>query len=284
MEERKRKLRVVKANSLVQAKYRLSVQEQRLILLAISQINRHEELTDQKMYSISAKDMSDLTNTSLDQTYEDLKKAALKLKRREVTIYEAPNSEGFHDEILVANWVQTIKYVKKQGKVEVRFNHDIVPYLNQVKINKSFTEFLLNGPTHELFRMNSSYGYRIFELLMQWNCTGVRTVELKWLKSIFLIEDKYPRIKDFKNRVLEPAIQQINNTTNLWIEWDQKKTGRKVTHFIFTFGLKNEDKPKKLKKKPTKSDLQDPKFLSKHGRPGESTPEVIRRLKEQFEI
>ena len=135
MEERKRKLRVVKANSLVQAKYRLSVQEQRLILLAISQINRHEELTDQKMYSISAKDMSDLTNTSLDQTYEDLKKAALKLKRREVTIYEAPNSEGFHDEILVANWVQTIKYVKKQGKVEVRFNHDIVPYLNQVKIN-----------------------------------------------------------------------------------------------------------------------------------------------------
>jgi len=269
---------VVKSNSMIEASYRLSAQEQRILLAAISQIQQGEKVTDQNMYTISVHDISEITGLTPRSLYKELEDAALRLKRREIRIPDEPNGKGRKAQVLITCWLQSIQYVPNSGAVQIRFSHDILPYVSQ--LTEQFTIYKLK----DVAKLSSSYAIRLYELLMQWNCTGVRTVELKWLKSIFLIEDKYPRIKDFKNRVLEPAIQQINNTTNLWIEWDQKKTGRKVTHFIFTFGLKNEDKPKKLKKKPTKSDLQDPKFLSKHGRPGESTPEVIRRLKEQFEI
>ena len=269
---------VVKSNSMIEASYRLSAQEQRILLAAISQIQQGEKVTDQNMYTISVHDISEITGLTPRSLYKELEDAALRLKRREIRIPDEPNGKGRKAQVLITCWLQSIQYVPNSGAVQIRFSHDILPYVSQ--LTEQFTIYKLK----DVAKLSSSYAIRLYELLMQWNCTGVRTVELKWLKSIFLIEDKYPRIKDFKNRVLEPAIQQINNTTNLWIEWDQKKTGRKVTHFIFTFGLKNEDKPKKLKKKPTKSDLNDPKFLSKHGRPGESTPEVIRRLKEQFEI
>lgn len=287
MTEKTKKLKIVKSNSLVQAKYRLTVQEQRLILLAISQLNRHEELTDQQMYSVYAKDMANLTETSLDQTYDDLRKSALRLKRREVTIYEKPNSEGDHDEILIANWVQTVKYVKKQGRVDLRFNHDIIPYLNQLKITESFTEFLLNGPNNELFKMTSSYGYRIFELLMQWKNVGKRSIEIDWLKHTLELPSSYDSMTNLKRRVITPAIKDINDHTPYWVKLSQQKSGTVITHFVFTFGLKEDLKPKKKTvkdKKITKADLSDPKFLSKHARPGESKDQAIRRLKEQFSI
>ena len=286
MTDKTKKLKIVKSNSLVQAKYRLTVQEQRLILLAISQLTRHEELTDQQMYSVYAKDMANLTETSLDQTYDDLRKSALRLKRREVTIYEKPNSEGSHDEVLIANWVQTVKYVKKQGRVDLRFNHDIIPYLNQLKITESFTEFLLNGPNNELFKMTSSYGYRIFELLMQWKNIGKRSIEVDWLKHTLELPSSYESMTNLKRRVITPAIKDINDHTPYWGKLSQQKSGTVITHFVFTFGLKDALKTKKIvkNKNPTKADLNDPKFLSKHGRPGESTPDVIRRLKEQFNI
>jgi len=45
---------VYKANALVEASYRLSLYEQRVVLACIAQVRRDEPLTDQKLYRISA--------------------------------------------------------------------------------------------------------------------------------------------------------------------------------------------------------------------------------------
>lgn len=45
---------VYKSNSLVEASYRLSVAEQRILLACISQVRRGETITDEIMYSVSA--------------------------------------------------------------------------------------------------------------------------------------------------------------------------------------------------------------------------------------
>ena len=86
----KRDIKIVKSNSLVQAKYRLSVQEQRVLLLAICQIQKGDVVSEDKLYSVYAKDLVELTDMDSIQAYKELKSAALKLKRREVSIYEAP--------------------------------------------------------------------------------------------------------------------------------------------------------------------------------------------------
>jgi plasmid replication initiation protein len=81
---------------------------------------------------------------------------------------------------------------------------------------------------------------------------GQREVSVEWLRDAFQLENKYPAIKDFKKRVIEPAVEQINELSPLWAKWNQRKTGRRVSHLMFTFGEKAPEKPQKpCKKKPT---------------------------------
>jgi len=270
---------IYKANSLVSASYRLSVQEQRILLACISQVNVQggEEVTDDKMYSVKVTDIERMTENSSKNMYLEIKNAALSLFERQLTLNSWPNGNGSR-KVLVTRWVQSIEYDEKNGQVNLRFSKDITPYLTN--LSSQYTKYSLK----DVSKLSSAHAVRIFELMMQWKSTNKVTYSVEDLRSILLLKDEYSKISDFKKRVLQIANEQINAHTPYKLTIDQKKSGRKVTHFIFTFGLKDEDKPKKIKKNPTKSDLKDPKFLSKHGRVGEKEPDVIRRLKEQFNI
>ena len=269
---------VVKSNALIEASYRLSLNEQRLILSCISQIRRDEFVTDKIMYSISASEFAKICGIDPKIAYQQLQSAALTLKRREVRITDKPNGEGRYEEVLIAGWVQSIRYVKEKAVVRLRFNHDILPYLTE--LSRCFTTYKLKN----VVCMSSSYGVRIYELMIQWGSLGEREVSLVWLKENLQIETKYERIRDFKKRVLDPAIKDINKNSDLWVKWSQKKTGRKVTDLIFKFGLKEESK-----QKPKKSEIRiqgiEKSVIEKSARPGETYEQAALRLKnKQFEI
>jgi plasmid replication initiation protein len=96
--------------------------------------------------------------------------------------------------------------------------------------------------------MDSAHAIRLYELLCQWRDAGEREVTIEWLREAFQLDGKYPAIKDFKKRVIEPAVEQINELTPLWVKWDQRKTGRRVSHLLFTFGKKPSEKAAKARK------------------------------------
>lgn len=268
--------KIVKSNALVEASYRLSVQEQRIMLAAISQVHPNSQPTDEVMYSVSAEDFVDITGQSLKHAYQELKDAVLRLMRREVRIYSEPNGNGKKRKTLLTRWVQTISYVENEGRIELRFGKDVLPYLCQIK--EQFTIYHLK----DVAKMSSAYGIRLYELLIQWKKVGQKEISIDWLRERLQLQDKYPNIRDFKRRVIEPALYDINETSDLWVELTQRKTGRKVTHFTFIFGLKDEKKNQRKSKKLEKVDIYDDHFLSKHARPGETKDQAIRRLKEKY--
>ncbi|MBB1489585.1 replication initiation protein [Oceanospirillum sediminis] len=238
---------VYKSNALIQACYRLSVQEQRIILSAISQVRRDCTPTDEVMYSVSAQTLSELTGSSVKHTYQEIKKAALRLKRREIWIKENPNGEGLKANTMVTGWVQTISYIDSEGRVELRFNKDILPYLTELQ--SQFTSYRLKN----VIQMTSSYGIRFYELLIQWKGKQLLELEIEWLKEAFQIQDSYPRISDFKKWVLEPALKDINNNSDLQVSYTQRKTGRKITHLIFKIKSQKVSKKDKEAKAPVHS-------------------------------
>ncbi len=263
---------VVKSNALIEASYRLGLNEQRLILACISQIRRDEPFTDKVMYSISASEFSKVCEIDPKTAYRELKTTALTLKRREVRITQEPNGLGRRKETLIAGWVQSIKYSEGDGMVRLRFNHDILPYLTE--LSKCFTSYKLKN----VVRMSSSYGVRIYELLTQWGSFGEREISIAWLKENLQIEKKYEKLRDLKRRVLEPAIRDINKNSDLWVKYEQIKTGRIVTHLIFQFGNKEEQKSKSLK---SEIKIQGVKksVIEKSARPGESYEQAALRIK-----
>jgi plasmid replication initiation protein len=263
---------VVKSNALVEASFRLGLNEQRLILACISQVRRDNPVTDQIMYSISASEFSKICGIDPKTSYRELKLAALTLKRREVRITKEPNGKGRHKKTLVAGWVQSIEYSEGDGFVSLRFNHDILPYLSE--LNRCFTTYKLKN----VVRMSSSYGVRIYELLAQWGDFGTREVSLEWLRGALSLEGQYQKMCNFKARVLNPAIEDINKNSDLWVKWEQKKTGRNVTHLIFQFGLKEDQKSK-----PSKSEIKiqgvEKSTIEKDARPGETYEQAALRIK-----
>ncbi len=236
---------VYKSNALIEAQYRLSVAEQRIMLACISQVRRDQPITDDKLYSVSAAEIAAMSDTSTKQAYRELEKAALRLKRREVRLVEQPNGQGRKRKVMLTGWVQTIIYIEEEGRVELRFTKDMLPYLTQ--LSTEFTKYALA----DVAQMTSAHAIRLYELLCQWRDARAREVSVEWLREAFQLGDKYPAIKDFKRWVVEPAVKQINEHSPMWVKWSQRKTGRRVSHLLFNFGEKPSEKPVKARKAKT---------------------------------
>lgn len=261
---------IYKSNSLVEASYRLSVAEQRLILACISQVRRGEAITDEIMYSVSARAIADIAETDPETAYRDLQEAALRLKRREVRIEKETNGNRKRKKVLICGWVQTIMYIENEGRVELRFNKDMLPYLST--LTEQFTKYQLK----DVAKMSSIYAIRLYELLAQWREQGTRDVEVEWLRRALQLDDKYRAIKDFKKWVIEPAVAQINEHSDLKVSYGQRKTGRVVSHLVFTFSARQPLKPKPVKSE--KAGVLSDEHVSKHALPGESWEQARRRL------
>ena len=238
---------VYKSNALIEASYRLTPAEQRIMLACIAQVRRDQPITDEVLYSVSVADYASLVGTESHSVYKELADAALRLKRREVWLTERPNGDGNREETLITGWVQSIRYRKAEGRVELRFTKDMLPYLTQ--LTEQFTRYALE----DVAKMTSAHAIRLYELLCQWRDAGEREVTVEWLREAFQLGGKYPALKDFKRWVIEPAVEQINELSPLWVKWDQRKTGRRVSHLTFTFGEKAPEKPQKPRKGKTKA-------------------------------
>ncbi|MEG0198769.1 MAG: RepB family plasmid replication initiator protein, partial [Acinetobacter sp.] len=98
-----------------------------------------------------------------------------------------------------------------------------------------FTKYALS----DIAGINSGYGIRIYELLVQYRQIGKREISVESLRSMLELGKKYPLFADFKKRVIDTAVDQINECSPLSVSYEQKKTGRKVTHILFSFKEKS---------------------------------------------
>lgn len=255
---------IVKSNALVQAAYSLSVSEQKIILSAITQVPRFEEVTDKKLYTVTASALAEMSGFKAKHEYEALKEATEKLWNRTLTVIEPPNGDGANStKKRKMRWVQEAVYLDDQGSVQLRFSKPILPYLTA--LNGSFTRYKMQYVAN----MTSRYGIRLYELLIQWRSRGERELDLNWLRQAWELENKYKAIKDFKKYVIEPAVSDVNTHSDLWVKWGQRKTGRSVTHLQFQFGQKDESKKTKR--------LSETE-IARLAKPGESWDQAAARL------
>lgn len=243
---------VCKSNKVIEAGYKLTLNEQRVVLACIGQVNSTRELSATDEFELSAKDFAKLFAVSEDNAYHALLDVAKSLFNRYIVL-DYPYPDRPKVKRLEMRWISSIKHLPDDGKVILMFAQDVMPFLSELK--HTFTQYRLE----HIGKMTSIYAIRLYELLMQWQSTGKREVEIDWLKKQFQIEDGYDRMSDFKKRVLDPAIKDINEHSNLIVAWTQRKTGRRVTHLLFTFSEK--EQPKSVakpitKKRPTKKELE----------------------------
>jgi plasmid replication initiation protein len=75
---------------------------------------------------------------------------------------------------------------------------------------------------------------------MKFNATGERVIYLNDFKSALGISDKYPEYKDLAKRVIKPAIEELNQRSDLVIKFDTIKKGRNIAALVFEFKQSNQ--------------------------------------------
>ena len=241
---------VVKDNSLINASYTLSLVEQRLILLAIIEARETGKGVDTETFlEIHAQHYADRFHVDVKNTYAMLSEAVMTLFNRQVT-YMTVDEQRNKPEKRVVRWVSGISYVEGAGIVKLRFAPEIVPLITRLEKNFTWYELM------QVANLNL-YATRLYELLVCWRSTGkTPIIEINDFRSkVGLIENEYKAMCDFKKRVLEPAIKQINEHTDITVKVDQHKTGRSITGFSFKFKQKQPHKAVELNRDPNTADL-----------------------------
>ncbi|MCP4344997.1 MAG: replication initiation protein [Desulfobacterales bacterium] len=228
---------VVKSNGLIEASYRLTLQEQRLILLTASMIKKNDK--DFHSYRISIEDFNNTVGVKNQAGYTETRELTKKILSRVLTIKES-------DGELQINWLSSAKYFDKKGFIEISFDPKLKPYL--LVLREKFTQYQLQN----VIRLKSSYSIRIYELLKQYEFIGERTFNLEELRRILGIEpEEYELYSNFKNRVLKPSQKEINSKkTDISFEFQEKKKGRKVAEIVFKIRSNRETVKKAESKKP----------------------------------
>ncbi len=221
------KRNAVMENALIEARYSLTVEEQRLVLTTIAMLDNVETAPNGfPMLKIPKKLIIEATGLH-EKDYKVIKKSLERLMSRVITI---ETDKGFE----LYQWFAKAKYNKGDEHIEVQFHPDLKPYLLELK--KRFTKI----PLKQVLQLRSKYAIRLYELLKRYEDTGFRTDYLQDLRKKLGVEEKeYPRFEAFERKVLKTAINEINEKTDLEVSYTKKRTGRKISHIEFKIKPKN---------------------------------------------
>ena len=237
---------VVKSNRLVEASYRLGLNEQRIILYAICRCREEQKgLFPDLPVTITADSfVKQFPSVDKSNVYGQLKEAMNALYNRSVTIHDTDPATK-KARVRETRWISEKAYIDGAGHVQIVFTPEVIKYITRLEVE--FTSYQLEKVGH----MTSAHAVRIYELLTQHRDIGTRTLNLAWLRDVLQIEPgEYKLTANFINRIIEPSVDQINKHSDITVSYKPKKTGRAITDFVF----KIRDKERKAKAASTASD------------------------------
>ena len=217
------KHKITKSNSLINASYRLSLNELRIVLYGLSFVNPlDEEFPLSHRFSI--KELADfygIGNKDRGSFYDNIKQALVsQFWKREFTYYDEESKE-----IVSARWLIEIRYGRKDGTLAYHYNPLIKKELKN--LSRRFTSYFLSNVAN----MKSAYSIRFYEMFVMYlNASKSNQVSFQIsideLKTKLDIRNKYKNLYDFKRRVLNKAKEEIDKLSDLNVSYQVIKIGR----------------------------------------------------------
>lgn len=220
---------VVQANNLIGGKQALKLNSAKLIRSAIMQVVREDE--ELKPYIITVKGLSELLGVPASNIYRDIEDITDDIIRNPVYVREERDGKtvGF----IKIPWVTRCEYVSDMG-IALKLNEELKPFLLNLK--EHYTQYTLQ----EVLSMKSVYGIRIFEMIQSKIMSRVIPKEgvtvkmsVQEIRECCDCEEKYPAFGNFKAKVIDRAVKEINRVTMFRVSYSYIKSGRNVVAIEF---------------------------------------------------
>lgn len=225
-----------KSNTLIKAKYDFTLAQNRILQKAFYEIQKNKN----NVAEISLSEIKQLIKHKDHNTIEGIENFLENLKKNEIMQIKENGS-----------WVKTsvvsaYGYNKETGKFFIEIPISLLSLIHEY----TKTGFTPTNVT-KYVGLGATNAQRLYELLRMW--TGTKT-EIEYsvdeIKEYLLLQDKYKEFKNFRVRVIEPAIKELKEKELLDIyDVEYIKTGRKVTSIKFYV---NDLEPRSYKFEDTK--------------------------------
>lgn len=217
---------VVKSNRLVLAKASLSVLEQRVLAMLISQLRKDD--TDFRTQCVCVKDMVRLSGKSSGSLYSRVETICQNLV--EYVIHVRTEDKNGKRRYAGYPLFSVCRYEEDDRYIEAEFNPKMIPLLLQLK--RRFTMYQLQ----DFMRLDSAYAMRLYEILRM--RAGLRnlTMSVAELREVLGCEDIYDRFGDFRRNAIDKARDDIHEKTSLRFRYTVERKGQTPVsiHFKIT--------------------------------------------------
>lgn len=232
---KKTKLIVSESNQIIDASCELSLQEIRLLQLAITKIFRKELVTEDKMYHIPVDEYAKQFGLTHKTAYEGLLDAVTMLKTRQIVLKtKLIDSKASEKSKSMISWVDRVDYNPEKCTIELRWHRDMIPLLSNFSKETQYSKYYLENTC----RMKSIHSIRLFRLMNKWRAAGKFKSDIPELKRLLgLSVDNYEIYDNFRSKVLEKAIKEVNALTDLQLSFE-RNPGRKVEWLEWTIDTK----------------------------------------------
>lgn len=224
---------VKQSNRLGNASYYLTRVEQKIVYAIISQLAK--EADDVVVTKINVSDLARLCRFERSDAYKQIRKATVTLMQRVIHIKRKDGGE------YLTHWVQVCQYFEPTDEREacVVYHVDRGIKDDLLKLHKAYISCKLD----DLYAFRSQYAMRLYMIFLEWENKGRVSYTVDKFKHLFELDRKkgYAIFGNLKARVIEPAIEQINENSDLHVTYNIKKGGRgnKVQEITFIIKRKN---------------------------------------------
>ena len=223
-----REYKVVKDNQIIQkSRFDLSAQEQKIILYLITKIKPDD--TELKLYEFKIVDFCKVCGIDKDngKNYIDLKKTIKELADKSMWV------KLENDKETLLRWIERPYIDDKSGTIEIKLDELMRPYLLQLK--EKFTAYSLCYT----LALKSKYSIRIYELLKSYENLQEWSFDIAVLKKM-LNAEKYTMYKDFRVNVIDVALKEINEYSDITVTYTIEKQGHKAHKIKFKIKSKTD--------------------------------------------
>lgn len=209
---------IVKDNRLVQARYSMTMQETRLFILMLSKIRKDDTALPE--FEIPVSSISNTFGVQAQSLYGQMEKVCDRLSKRVVHVpIDKEGRSGFVKYPLT----RKSSYVEGDAYIIVAFNHDLAPYLIQLK--DRFTRFTLKATKN----FSSVYTFRIYDLLQQyWPKFAQRYLSAEDLAALFMLEGNSKKSPQIQRNVIDRAKKDLDKHGDITFKYEKRKKGRKT--------------------------------------------------------
>lgn len=213
---------LVKHNNLIKSRYTLEASEQKLLYKLFEHVQKNNYTTKELNLNFNEfmKEFKGILNKNI--TKSDFKRLV----------------EGLQDKkpyIIIGDEFTRTQWYKIKGKInyeEIRLilDDDVFKYIQAQE--KNFTMLRLES----IYKFKKAYTFKIYELIKQWaNTKNIIIFDVEELKKDLDIEENkgYKNYSNIEKKIILPALKEINEYSELRIEYESIKVGRKVVNIKF---------------------------------------------------